>query len=62
MIKHIVMWKLKNASDAKRFSDLLNRCHHLVPGMMEFEVAIASPKFEAMPMWCCIRCLPAALH
>jgi quinol monooxygenase YgiN len=47
MIKHIVMWKLKNASDAKRFADLLNRCQHLVPGMMEFEVATASPKFDA---------------
>lgn len=47
MIKHIVMWKLKKSTDAQRFADLLNRCQHLVPGMMEFDVATASAKFEA---------------
>ncbi len=47
MIKHIVMWKLKKATDAPRFAQLLESCQHLVPGMVEFEVAQANPKFEA---------------
>jgi hypothetical protein len=47
MIKHIVMWKLKNAADAKRFAALLERCQHIVPGMVDFEVATANSKLEA---------------
>jgi quinol monooxygenase YgiN len=47
VIKHIVMWKLKNARDAERFAQLLSTCQHLVPGMIEFEVASASGKLEA---------------
>ena len=47
MIKHIVMWKLKNAKDVPRFVELLSTCQALVPGMMEFEVAAANAKLEA---------------
>jgi Stress responsive A/B Barrel Domain len=47
VIKHIVMWKLKNAKNAERFAELLRSCEGLVPGMVEFEVAVANAKFEA---------------
>ena len=39
MIKHIVMWKLLDATQAPRFKAELDSCKGLVPGMREFEVA-----------------------
>ena len=47
MIRHIVMWKLKNAADAPRFKELLDSCRGLVPGMHEFEVGIRRDDLEA---------------
>jgi len=47
MIKHIVMWKLKNPGDAARFKAKLDSCKGLVPGMREFEAAIRTEGFEA---------------
>ena len=47
MIRHIVMWKLKNAADAPRFKELLDSCRALVPGMHEFEVGIRKDGLEA---------------
>ena len=47
MIKHIVMWKLKNARDAAKFKAKLDSCKGLVPGMREFEVAIRTEGLEA---------------
>jgi len=47
MIRHIVMWKLKNADDALRFKELLDSCRGLVPGMHEFEVGIRRDDLEA---------------
>lgn len=54
MIKHIVMWKLKDhaegadkASNARKMKALLESCRGLVPGMGAFEVALATPGLEA---------------
>jgi len=53
MIKHIVMWKLKahaegsdKAGNARRMKQLLESCAGL-PGVLEFEVALAQPGLEA---------------
>jgi quinol monooxygenase YgiN len=47
MIKHIVMWKLKDPLDAPRFQAELATCAQLVPGMLTFEVAIRTPALDA---------------
>ena len=54
MLKHIVMWKLKDqaegadkASNALQMKALLERCQHLVPGMLKFEVVLPQPGLEA---------------
>ena len=38
MIKHIVMWTLKNPADAGSFKTQLVSCQNVVPGMGAFEV------------------------
>ena len=47
MIKHIVMWKLKDAAQAPFFKAQLDSCANLVPGMLAFEVAIRTGELEA---------------
>ena len=54
MIKHIVMWKLKEqaegadkATNAVKMKALLDACANLVPGLEKLEVAIAQPGLEA---------------
>jgi heme-degrading monooxygenase HmoA len=54
MIKHIVMWKLKDqaegagrAANAAKMKSLLDGCRDIVPGIVEFEVALAQPGLEA---------------
>ena len=54
MIKHIVMWKLKDfaedgdrASNAAKMKEKLDACAKLVPGTIKFEVALAQPGLEA---------------
>lgn len=47
MIKHIVMWKLKNPGDAAKFKAKLDSCTGLVPGMLEFEAAVRTDGLEA---------------
>jgi len=47
MIRHIVMWKLRDPLDAGRFKLLLDSCQGLVAGMLEFEVAIRSEALDA---------------
>jgi hypothetical protein len=47
MIRHVVMWTLRDAADAPRFKALLDSCQGLVPGMLEFEVGIRSEALEA---------------
>jgi quinol monooxygenase YgiN len=54
MIKHIVMWKLKDfaegsdrASNAVKMKNKLDACADLVPGTLKFEVALAQPGLEA---------------
>ena len=47
MIKHIVMWKLKDPADAPRFKAELEACREVVPGIREFEVATRSDGLEA---------------
>lgn len=54
MIKHIVMWKLKEvaegadrATNAAKMKSMLDACAGIVPGMGRFEVALAQPGLEA---------------
>jgi quinol monooxygenase YgiN len=47
MIRHVVMWKLLDASQATHFKALLDSCAGLVPGMLEFEVSTRAPGLEA---------------
>jgi antibiotic biosynthesis monooxygenase (ABM) superfamily enzyme len=54
MIKHIVMWKLKDhaegadrAANAAEMKRRLDACAGIVPGMLTFEVALAQPGLEA---------------
>ena len=54
MIKHIVMWKLKDhaegaakAANAVKMKTLLDGCAELVPGILKFETSIAQPGLEA---------------
>ena len=54
MIKHIVMWKLKDhaegadrATNAQELKRRLDACAGIVPGMLKFEVALAQPGLEA---------------
>jgi heme-degrading monooxygenase HmoA len=54
MIKHIVMWKLKEhaegadrAANAAEMKRKLDACASLVPGTLKFEVALAQPGLEA---------------
>jgi hypothetical protein len=53
MIKHIVIWKLKDhaegadkATNIKKMVSLLNGCANLVPGMLKLEVGTAAPPLE----------------
>ncbi|MGI4850300.1 MAG: Dabb family protein [Janthinobacterium lividum] len=54
MLKHIVMWQLKEqaegagkAANAAKMKQLLDACNGIVPGMLAFEVALAQPGLEA---------------
>jgi hypothetical protein len=54
MIKHIVMWQLKEyaegadkATNAAKMKSLLEACANIVPGMGAFEVALAQDGLEA---------------
>ncbi|MES2015606.1 MAG: Dabb family protein [Pseudomonadota bacterium] len=54
MIKHIVMWKLKDfaegsdrAANAVKMKQKLDGCAKLSPGTLKFEVALAQPGLEA---------------
>jgi len=54
MLKHIVMWKLKEyaegadrSANAAKLKLLLDGCANVVPGILKFEVAVAQPGLEA---------------
>jgi Stress responsive A/B Barrel Domain len=47
VIRHVVMWTLKEPADAPRFKALLDSCAGLVPGMLAFEVGTRSAGHEA---------------
>ncbi|HEV7913388.1 MAG TPA: Dabb family protein [Albitalea sp.] len=47
MIRHVVIWTLRQPADAPQFKALLDSCSGLVPGMLEFEVGIRSAELEA---------------
>jgi heme-degrading monooxygenase HmoA len=54
MLKHIVMWKLKEnaegadrAANAREMKRRLDACAGIVPGMRAFEVTLAQPNLEA---------------
>lgn len=54
MIKHIVMWKLKEHAEnadkmtnALKMKAMLDACADIVPGILKFEVAVAQPDLEA---------------
>lgn len=54
MIKHIVMWKLKDEAEgadrlgnAREMKRRLDACANIVPGQLAFEVTLAQPGLEA---------------
>ncbi|MYN03890.1 Dabb family protein [Pseudoduganella sp. DS3] len=54
MIKHIVMWKLKDhaegadrATNARKMKAQLEACAGIVPGILKLEVGLAEPGLEA---------------
>jgi heme-degrading monooxygenase HmoA len=54
MLKHIVMWKLKEhaegadrAANAREMKRRLDECANIVPGILKFEVTLAQPGLEA---------------
>jgi quinol monooxygenase YgiN len=47
MIRHVVIWKLKNPADAPRFKALPDSCRALAVGTPEFEVGVCARGFEA---------------
>lgn len=54
MIKHVVMWKLKEHADgadrmtnARKMKAMLEDCAGIVPGMLKLEVALPQPGLEA---------------
>ncbi len=54
MIKHIVMWKLKDhaegadkATNLLKMKSLLDSCANVVPGILKFEAVLAQPGLEA---------------
>ncbi|MGZ3159778.1 MAG: Dabb family protein [Burkholderiaceae bacterium] len=54
MLKHIVMWKLKDFAEdadkqtnARKMKDMLDACANLVPGILKLEVATAQDGLEA---------------
>ena len=47
MIRHVVMWTLKDPADAPHFKALLDSCAQLVPGIVQFEVGLRSPGLDA---------------
>ena len=47
MIKHIVMWTLKNPADIPKMKQLLESCQAVVPGIAAFEVGVRSEGLEA---------------
>jgi len=54
MIKHIVMWKLKEQAEgagrlenAREMKRRLDECADIVPGIVAFEVVLAQPGLEA---------------
>ncbi len=54
MLRHVVMWKLKDhaegadrAANLVKMQALLDSCIDLVPGMLQFTTAVAAPGFEA---------------
>ncbi|MPQ55902.1 Dabb family protein [Duganella sp. FT27W] len=54
MLKHIVMWKLKDhaegadrAANAIKMKALLDGCATIVPGIVKFEAMLAQPGLEA---------------
>lgn len=53
MIRHIVMWKLKEqaesadrAANARKMKTLLDQCADIVPGILKLEVGVAQAGFE----------------
>ena len=54
MLKHIVMWKLKDQAEgadklgnAREIKRRLDECANIVPGQLKFEVVLAQPGLEA---------------
>jgi len=54
MIKHIVMWKLKDhaegadkATNVIKLKALLETCRNIVPGLIKLEVGLANSQLEA---------------
>ena len=57
MIRHIVMWKLKEhaegadrSANLHKMKELLESCVDLVPGMLGWTIAVTKPGLEATPV------------
>jgi len=46
MLRHVVMWTLRDPADAPRFKLLLDSCKGLVPGMLQFEIGVRTAERE----------------
>ena len=47
MIRHVVMWKLKNPADAAEFKARLDSCADLTDGILAYDVGIQASGLEA---------------
>lgn len=47
MIRHVVMWKLRDPAVAPHFKALLDSCQGLTEGMLRYEVGIRAEGLEA---------------
>ncbi|MDB5959292.1 MAG: stress responsive protein [Massilia sp.] len=47
MLKHIVMWKLKDPANGAEMKRRLDECAAIVPGILTFEVSLAQSGLEA---------------
>ena len=47
MIRHVVMWTLKDPADAAHFKARLDSCQRLTEGMLAYEVSLRAEGLEA---------------
>ncbi|CAG1018665.1 hypothetical protein BURC_03470 [Burkholderiaceae bacterium] len=53
-IRHVVLWRLHQPTEAERFAQELRSCAGIVPGMLGFEVAARSAHIDGSADVCLI--------